>query len=139
MKDAMLIIHFIGLTMGLGTGFAHAFLGAATAKMQEAEATRFRLQSLVLGSMGNTGIVLLVISGLYMITPYWQTLADRPLLILKLALVLLLILLIVAINILGQKAKKGNAGKYFERMAWLGKMTLILGLAIVTTAVCVFH
>lgn len=32
MREVMLIFHFIGLTMGLGTGFAHAFLGAAVTK-----------------------------------------------------------------------------------------------------------
>jgi hypothetical protein len=27
MREVMLTFHFIGLAMGLGTGFAHAFLG----------------------------------------------------------------------------------------------------------------
>ena len=33
MREVMLIFHFIGLAMGMGTGFAHAFLGKASAKM----------------------------------------------------------------------------------------------------------
>ena len=41
MREVMLILHFIGLTMGLGTGFAHAFLGTIAAKMPAEEATRF--------------------------------------------------------------------------------------------------
>lgn len=32
MRDIMLIVHFLGLVMGLGTSFTHAFLGAATAE-----------------------------------------------------------------------------------------------------------
>jgi hypothetical protein len=54
--------------MGLGTGFAHAFSGSVTAKMPAAEAASFRLHSLVLGKMGNIGILLLLVSGFYMIT-----------------------------------------------------------------------
>ena len=67
----MLILHFIGLAMGLGTTFAHAFLGMAVSKMTSEEAIKFRLHSLVLSKMGNIGIVLLIFSGLYLITPFW--------------------------------------------------------------------
>ena len=139
MREVMLIFHFIGLTMGLGTGFAHAFLGSATAKMTAEEATKFRLHSLVLSNMGHIGIVLLINSGLYLITPYWKTLPSTPLLILKLSLVLVLVLLITLINLAARKAKKGNPEIHLSRMKQLGKMTLIVGLAIVIVAVNVFH
>jgi len=45
MREPMLILHFVGLTMGLGTGFAHAFLGMATAKMSPEEVVKFRVHS----------------------------------------------------------------------------------------------
>jgi uncharacterized membrane protein len=139
MKEVMLILHFLGLTMGLGTGFAHAFLGAATAKMSPDEVTKFRLHTLVLGKMGNIGITLLLISGFYLITPYWKTLSSMPLLVTKLALVAILIVLIGLISIAGKKAKNGDAERQFKKMATLGKLTLITGIAIVIVAVCVFH
>ncbi|HTE33938.1 MAG TPA: hypothetical protein VK666_26340 [Chryseolinea sp.] len=139
MREAMLVFHFIGLTMGLGTGFAHAFLGIAVAKMPADEATKFRLHSLVLGKMGHIGIALLVISGLYLITPYWKTLPSTPLLILKLALVIVLMVLITLINLSAKKARKGNAEVHLKRMGLLGKMTLITGLAIVIIAVAIFR
>jgi len=135
----MLILHFVGLAMGLGTGFAHAFLSKPAAKMSLEEATKFRLHSLVLGIMGNIGISFLLISGLYMITPYWGSLSSMPLLIAKLSLVFVLVALIVLINIFGSKAKKGDAENQFKKMGVLGKMTLLTGLAIVVLAVKVFH
>ncbi len=139
MREFMLILHFIGLTMGLGTGFAHAFLGRAVAKMTADEATRFRLHSLSLSTMGHIGISLLVISGLYLITPYWKILPSSPLLILKLSLVLILLVLITLINISAKKAKQGDADVQLKKMAQLGKLTLITGLAIVIVAVAIFH
>jgi uncharacterized membrane protein len=139
MREFMLILHFIGLTMGLGTGFAHAFLGRAVAKMPADEATRFRLHSLSLSTMGHIGISLLVISGLYLITPYWKILPSSPLLILKLSLVLILLVLITLINISAKKAKQGDADVQLKKMAQLGKLTLITGLAIVIVAVAIFH
>jgi uncharacterized membrane protein len=135
----MLILHFIGLTMGLGTSFAHAFLAIATSKMPEDEARRFQMQSLILSRMGHIGISLLVISGLYLITPYWKILGTMPLLSMKLVMVLALIVLLVLLEIRSKKARKGDVVAQLKKMETLGKMTLILGILIVIIAVSIFH
>jgi uncharacterized membrane protein len=139
MREVMLFVHFIGLTMGVGTAFAHAFLGLVTSKMVAEEATKFRVHSLVLSRMGNTGLVLLVISGLYLITPFWKTLPSTPLLMLKLALVSLLAVLIIVINVFSGKAKKGDAEEQLKKIELLGKLTLPLSIIIVILAVSIFH
>lgn len=135
----MLILHFIGLTMGLGTGFAHAFLGIAVSKMSAEEATKFRLHSLVLGKMGHAGIGLLIVSGLYLITPFWKVLPESPLLILKLFLVIVLTVVITLISIASKKAMNGDAEAQLKKMATFGKITLIIGITIVILAVYIFH
>jgi len=135
----MLILHFIGLTMGLGTGFAHAFLGSIVPKMSADEAIKFRLHSLVLSKMGHIGITLLLISGFSLITPYWKVLSTMPLLIVKLVLVAILIVLISLIGIAAKKAKNGDAAVQLKKMETLGKLTLLTGIAIVIVAVNVFH
>jgi len=135
----MLILHFIGLTMGLGTSFAHAFLSIATSKMQEDEARRFQLHSLVLSRMGYIGIGLLIVSGLYLITPYWQTITSLPLLIVKLILVLVLLVLLILIGIRSKKAQEGDVSAQLKKIEPLGKMTMLIGIIIVILAVSVFH
>ncbi len=55
MRETMLFLHFIGLSMGLGVSFAHAFLGFAVAKMNPDEALKFRMHTLALGRMGHIG------------------------------------------------------------------------------------
>lgn len=135
----MLILHFIGLAMGLGTSFAHAFLGTEAAKMSEEEATKFRLQSLVLGRMGHIGLGLLIVSGLYLITPYWKILPSSPLMMLKLALVVILILLVAFLGMASKKAKKGDAAAQFIKMEKIGKLTFLIAIAIVVIAVYIFH
>jgi uncharacterized membrane protein len=135
----MLFFHFIGLVMGLGTGFAHAFLGSVASKMTPEEATKFRMHSLVLSNMGNVGLTFLILSGLALITPYWGRLGSMPLLIAKLVLVATLAIVIVLINISAKKAKQGNAEVEIRKMQQMGKVTMILGLSIVILAVGVFH
>jgi uncharacterized membrane protein len=139
MRELMLMLHFIGLTMGLGTGFAHAFLGSITGKMTVDEAIKFRLHSLVLSKMGHIGITLLLVSGFYLITPYWKVLSSMSLLIAKLSLVAVLILLISLIGIAAKKAKQGDPEVQLKKMELLGKFTLLVGIAIVILAVKVFR
>ncbi|MEZ5083068.1 MAG: hypothetical protein R2750_06430 [Bacteroidales bacterium] len=81
MRETALILHFIGLAMGLGTPIAFMILGITNAQMNKQESLDFRLKTLAISRMGQIGLVLLVISGLYLMTPYWSVLSHKPLLI----------------------------------------------------------
>lgn len=139
MRDIMLILHFIGLAMGLGTSFAFMFLGIAASKMEKTESEKFRLNSFAISRMGHIGLTLLIISGGYLMTPYWSSLSSSPLLIAKLVLVLLLAALIGIISSKAKKAKKGDAEIHFKKMEPLGKIAMITALTIVVLAVYAFH
>lgn len=139
MREIVLIIHFIGLAMGLGTSFAYMFLGMAASKMETENRIRFMLNTASLSKMGHIGYVLLVISGLYLMTPYWKTLPEQPLLITKLVLVLVLGALIGLLSSFMRKAAQGNAEAYFARSSRLGPFAMICGIAIVAIAVYIFR
>ncbi|MCB0775613.1 MAG: hypothetical protein KDB99_04725 [Chitinophagaceae bacterium] len=139
MREVMLIIHFIGLAMGLGTSIGFIFLGAAASKMEKADQQKFMVNSFALSNMGKTGLVLLVLSGGYLMTPYWSSLTSMPLLMIKLGLVLLLIVLIIILTSLMSKVKKGEAEKYAPKIPIVGRISLLTVLAIVILAVYNFH
>lgn len=139
MRDTMLMIHFIGLVMGLGTGFAHAFLGKTLSKMGTNEAKRFRDQIKGLSHMGTVGTLLLLISGIYLVIPFWPVLTSFPLLILKLILFLVLAILILLMNLGAAKNLKNDNEDHLKRIEIMGKLTLIIGVAIVIIAVTIFH
>lgn len=139
MRDIMLIVHFIGLAMGIGTSFAFMFLGIASAKMEAAEGQKFRLNSFALSRMGHIGLAILIISGGYLMTPYWRALSSTPLLMAKLILVLVLAAMIGIVSVHARKAKQGQAEIHLKKIENLGKITMLVGLAIVILAVLVFH
>lgn len=139
MRDAMLILHFIGLAMGVGTSIGFMFLGMASAKMEKNEALKFMLNSFALSKMGQIGLVLLVLSGGYLMTPYWKALPQMPLLITKLILVLVLGALIGIISSKARKAKSGDTEAELKKMAPFGRISLLVGLAIIILAVLIFH
>lgn len=139
MRDVMLITHFVGLAMGIGTSFAFMFLGMAAARMSPAEGKSFTLKTFAISKMGHIGLALLIISGGYLMTPYWRSLTQVPLLLAKLILVVVLAALIGIISSYARKAQVGDTDVYLKKIEGLGKLTMLVGLAIVVLAVLVFH
>lgn len=85
--------------------------------------------------MGIIGLVLLVVSGIVLIIPYWSAILLMPLLILKLVLISILIVLIIFITIISRKSEVGNP----KTLEMLGKMALVITIGIVIVAVLIFH
>jgi len=139
MRDFFLFIHFIGLAMGVGTGFANLFLGAAAAKLEPAERGPFMLKTTVLIRMGQTGIGLLLLSGFALATPFWKSLSDMPTFMAKLGLVVVLLITITITSIQVREAKKENNPALLAKLKPLGMLNLILGISIMIMAVITFH
>ena len=139
MHDFMLILHFIGLVMALGAGFSNLFLGIVTSKLEPAERGAFMSKTVILATMGRIGLGLLILTGLYLITPYWATLSAMPMLIAKLVLAGLLLIMVITISVLVNKAmKQGNVGM-LAKIRSLAMINFLLGIAIVILAVLTFH
>ena len=139
MRETMLILHFIGLAMGLGTSFAMMFLGIASSKMEPAMGREFMLNATTLARMGQIGLVLLLISGAYLITPYWSVLMDEPLLIAKLILFLVLGALVGVISGKARKARNGDAEVHLRAMTTVGRLAMLTALGAVVLAVLMFQ
>jgi hypothetical protein len=139
MRDIFLLIHFIGLSMAVGTGFANLFLGSAAAKLEPAERGPFMLKTTILVHMGQTGLGLLIISGFYLITPFWKTLSDMPALMAKLALVAVLIVSVTLTSLQVKKAKQENNPALLLKLKPMGMLNFLIGITIMLMAVLTFH
>ncbi len=135
----MLILHFLGLAMGVGTSFAHAFLGKTISKLEQHEAAEFRLKIIGLSQMGTIGTILLLVSGIYLIIPYWPAIMSFPLLILKLVLFVILLVLIWLINQGAKKNFKNHSEGKLKQIELMGKVAMLIGITIVILAVNIFH
>jgi len=139
MRETLLIIHFIGLTMALGAGFANLFLGTVVSKLEPAERGSFMSKLFILGRMGQTGLGLLLLSGFGLITPFWKVIDQMPFLIAKLSLVALLLISVSRILFLASKAQKEKNPAIMLKIRPLGMLNFFLGIAIVILAVLTFH
>ena len=77
MREEMLVVHLVGLIMGVGTSFSFIFLGIAGSKLEKEERLKFALNTFPLARMGHIGLTLLIISGGYLMTPFWGSF-TRP-------------------------------------------------------------
>lgn len=139
MRELMLVIHFIGLAMALGAGFANLFLGSVASKLEPAERGSFMSKLVVLGRMGQIGLGLLLFSGLGLLTPYWKVLSEMPFLITKLSFVGILIISVSRILFLVSKAKKENNPALMMKIKPWSMLNFFLAIAIVILAVLTFH
>jgi hypothetical protein len=139
MRDLFLVIHFIGLAMAVGTGFANLFLGAAAAKLEPAERGPFMLKTTILVRMGQVGLGLLLLSGFYLATPFWKLLSDMPTFMAKLTLVIVLLITVTITSLQVRKAKKENNPALLLKLRPLGMTNFFIGIIIMILAVLTFH
>ena len=135
----MLFIHFLGLILGMGAGFASLFIGSANKNLSKEERPKFMLRLRALGYMGLIGIVLLIISGGYLATPYWSVIETMPFFIAKLTLVVVLLVLALLMDRRWRKAIKNGGGADLQAIPKLGRLALPVGILILLFAVLQFH
>jgi len=138
MRELMLVVHFIGLAMALGAGFANLFLDTVVAQLEPAERGNFMAKIAVLGRMGQIGLGLLLLSGFALITPYWKVLGQMPLHIAKLSLVAVLLISVSWILFMLGKAKKLGNPALLAKIKPVGILNFLIGITIVVLAVLTF-
>jgi uncharacterized membrane protein len=142
MFPVLLILHFIGLTLGVGTGFAMMALGKASAELSPEERTKFMLRASVLSKNGSVGLGLLILSGLGM-------LIDRGfgtifklgggLFHAKLTLVVIMAGLLGYMQVTLKKVREAGGGPLMAKLPKLGGAMLLLGVSVIVLAVLAFE
>ena len=143
MYDLLLILHFIGITLSVGTGFAFMALGMGTKDMALPERGAFMLRAFVIGRNGSVGLVLLLLSGIGMVLKQggFAIVAETygwPLRI-KMILVLIIICLVGYMESLMKKAKRDKGGPVMAKIPKVGPVLLFTALCTIVCAVLAFH
>jgi uncharacterized membrane protein len=135
----LLFVHFVGLAMGVGTGFAILRIGYANRRLQPAEMGALMQKVSVLRLNGYTGFALLIASGLGMLAmrPFMFT-AGGGALHAKLTLVVLMVANIGVMHSLMAKAKRAG-GPPPKLLMKLGNLNFAMGLVTILLAVAAFH
>lgn len=142
MYAVLLFLHFIGLALGVGTGFAMLVLGLATRDLGPADRTTFMLRAGAVGKNGGIGLGLLIATGLGMMalrgfpeTLAWGGGAFHA----KLGLVVVFSGLYGYLQSLMARARRDGGGPAFAKIPGISRILLLMSLAIVACAVLAFH
>jgi uncharacterized membrane protein len=141
MYEALLILHFLGLAMGLGISFLMAGIGMRTARLEEAVADQIMsVTGAVAGVLGAVSLLLLWGSGLALVLTYDGLFESGGLSFhIKLILVILLTVFIGLIHMETGRIRRGqNAKAAAARIENYSKIVLLLGVAVVVLAVLAF-
>jgi hypothetical protein len=138
LDQTLMVLHFLGLAMGLSTGFANMVMAGLIDKAAPPEKAILGRFPPAMSRIGAIGLTLLWITGIAIVMTRYGTFAilPRPFIV-KLAAVVLLTLAVIYINILMPKAQRGDAAAT-ARIRTLGMLTGPLAIIAVIFAVITF-
>ncbi len=139
MREAMLVFHFLGMILAIGTISIFLLKGFATSKMNDEETVVFLPGLFRLNTLGHIGVTLSLISGGYLMTPYWGQLGAMPLLVAKLLLYVVLLFTMSMISVASRKARENSSGHSVNKIMVWTRVSFLLGLAVVILATLVFR
>jgi len=133
-----MVVHFLGLAMGLSTGFANMAMAGLIRKAPPAEQAVLSRFPPAMSRIGAIGLVLLWISGLAIVWTRYATFSvlPRPFIV-KIAAVVLLTIAVAYIHVLMPRAQRGDAAA-MARIQLLGKLTGPLAIIAIIFAVITF-
>lgn len=141
MLEALLIAHFLGLVLGVGTTVSTFTLGLASKDMTPADRAAFMRRVMVLGRNGSIGLLLLLLSGvgLVLLNGVAATMAwGGGFFHLKLTLVVILIGVFGYMQVLIRKTRGNDGAAAMARLPLVSRFMLLLSIAIVVVAVLGF-
>lgn len=138
LDNTLVIVHFLGLAMGLSTGFANMAMAGVMAKAAPAEKPVLARFPPVMSRIGAVGLALLWGSGIAIVMTRYGSfeILPRPF-IYKLTAVVLLTIGVGYIHVLMPKAQRGDAAA-MARIQTIGKLTAPLAIIAIIFAVITF-
>lgn len=134
----LVVVHFVGLAMGLGSGFAQMIMAGLMAKASPQDKAVLARFPPKMGQVGVIGLALLWLTGLSIVWTRYGTFSILPrTFVYKLIAVVLLTLAVIAIQVLQRRAQKGDMAA-MARMQTLGRLTGPLALVAIIFAVITF-
>jgi uncharacterized membrane protein len=142
MYDLLLILHFFGIALGVGAGFALLTLGLSAKNLDPTERGNLMMRAGILRKNASYGLLLLIASGLgFLLERGWAATAFRGggFFHAKLTLVVVMAGLLGYSQVLAKKAREGGGVAVMARLTLVGRLMLATGLTVIVLAVLAFH
>jgi hypothetical protein len=136
---ALLVLHFLGLTMGFAAGFGNMVMAGLMAKATPDERRALAKFPPAIARVGDIGLVVLWLTGLTLVFVKWDGFGNMPSLFhAKLTAVVLMTLAIGFAHSLARKVAAGDSAAMAKAQA-TGKVIFLLAVTVVILAVWTFN
>ncbi len=137
--EVLLILHFLGLAMGLSVSFANMVMGGLIARAEPSERAILGRFPSAMSRVGKAGIATLWLTGILLFLHRGTSFGAMPWQFhAKLTAVVLLTVLVIYIHTLEGRAKRGDTAAG-ARIPTVGKGALLLAVTAVIFAVLTFR
>lgn len=137
-NQGLLILHFLGLALGLSASIANLMVGRLIAAAAPGDRAVLARVPPVMGNVGGTGLILLWISGVALVFTRWGGFGTLPgLFHAKVTAVVLLTGLVGFTHALQKRARLGDTSAP-AKLGQVGRVMLIVSVTIVVLAVLTF-
>ena len=137
----LLFMHFCGLALGVGAGFALVALSFAGKDLPPEERSKFMLRAAVVAKNGSVGFGMLVMSGLGLLFTRGPAVVmawGGPPFHAKLTLVVVMAGVLGYLQVLLKRARLAGGGPALVSAGKVGRVMLVLGLIVIALAVAAF-
>lgn len=138
LNTILLILHFLGLTLGFSASFANMTMAGLIKRSQPAERGILARFPPLMGKVGRIGLALLWVTGVIMVFTRWNGFGSLPWQFhVKLTAVVLLTVAVEYIRRLEQQASRGDAAAA-ARVQQVGKLSGLFAMTALIFAVLTF-
>ena len=138
LDQVLVTLHFLGLAMGLSTGFANMVMAGVINKAAPQEKAVLGRFPPAMAKVGVIGLALLWVTGISIVMTRYGSFAILPRsFVIKLTAVVLLTIAVAYIHVLMPRAQKGDAAA-LARIQTIGKLTGPLSIIAIIFAVITF-
>ena len=139
MKDIMLVFHELGLVLTIGSSLFFLIIKNNLRTIQSLDADKFYSISSRFRVMTYIGFGVMILSGGYLMTPYWSTFGSFPMIHIKVTIVLIWLLSMMILGMSSKRIKQNSPNKYFSRLVMMNTLSVIFGVFTVIIATLSFH
>ena len=138
LNKTLLVLHFLGLTMGMSVTFGNIVMKGLIDKAAPAEKAVLGRFPLAISKVGHAGLGLLLVTGITMAYTKWNGIAAMPWTFhVKLTAVALLVIVVIYISTLERRVRRGDTAA-MARIQAVAPLASLCALVAIIFAVITF-
>ncbi len=139
MRELILIIHILSLILSLGSMTTFIIIRKDISRVSGCESNFALITIRKFLNIAYIGMFFMVLSGLYLIIPFWSAIGTMPLVHIKITAVVLWLFILILLGVSLKRIKPETYLSNDVKIGLLSFLSVLLGLIVVALAIFAFE